>query len=268
MRHHTRHRFCAQALLWAALLAPRPAPADSIAINPSADTTLIQVAPDRNNGAEAWVNAGTTQNFTRNRGLFKFDIAGLIPAQSVINSVTLVLEVTRQPRDGFNPSSYGLYRMLSSWGEGDKFAIDNNGGMGAPASTDNTEATWTHRFFPDIPWAAPGGAPGIDFSTTVSQEQFIFGVGQSPYTFPSSPEMVEDAQLWLDHPESNFGWMLLSQAESTDFTARRFGSKDGDFPPYLFVDYTVVPEPGTVALGMLALAVVFIARRRRSAASR
>ena len=235
--------------------------ADVISLTPARDTTLIEVAPDRNNGGEAWVNAGTTQNFTRNHGLFLFDIAAQIPAFSVINSVALIIEVTRQPRDGFSPSSFGLHRMLSSWGEGNKIAIDNNGGMGAPASTDNTEATWTHRFSPGIPWAAPGGAPGVDYDFAISADQFIYGVGDSPYTFGSTAEMVADAQVWLDHPQANFGWMLKGESEGTDFTARRFGSRDSPFPPVMLVDYTPVPEPGTLALGAVALVAVFVARR-------
>lgn len=250
------------AVLALACLLPAFAWADSVTLIPIADTTLIEITTDRNNGAEAWVNSGTTQNFTKNRGLFKFDIAAHVPAFSVINSVTLLIEVTRQPGDGLNPSNFGLHRMLTSWGEGDKVALDNNGGMGAPASTDNTEATWSHRLFPGIPWAAPGGAPGVDYAIELSADQFIYGVGDSPYTFGSTADMVADAQYWLDNPLSNFGWMLKSQAEATDFTARRFGSRESIFPPTLLVDYTVVPEPGTLSLGMLALATLFAVRQR------
>jgi len=50
--------------------------ADSAVLTSVADTTLIETAPDYNLGGALIVNAGTTQNFTRNRGLFRFDPTG------------------------------------------------------------------------------------------------------------------------------------------------------------------------------------------------
>ena len=76
-----------------------------------ADTTLSESYPDNNLGGLTHVAAGTTQNVTRNRGLFRFDIAGAVPAGSQIQSAALVLEVTLAPSDGvpfadFESASY------------------------------------------------------------------------------------------------------------------------------------------------------------------
>src|SRR6185295_5558731 len=99
------------------------------------DTTLIEIQPDHNNGGEAWFISGTTQNSTRNRGLFQWDLSDIIPVGAIILSVELTLDVTKIPGCGIANSSFSLYRMLRPWGEGDKVAIDNSGGQGAPAST-------------------------------------------------------------------------------------------------------------------------------------
>ena len=90
-----------------------------VTLNPSHDTSLIQVQPDRNNGAEAWFLAGTTQNGTLNRGLIQFDFTGVLPPNAVITSVNLSLDVTRVPGCGSAFSSFSLHRLLVSWGEGD-----------------------------------------------------------------------------------------------------------------------------------------------------
>jgi hypothetical protein len=63
-------------------------------LSSSADTTLSENWPSNNFGGMSFVNAGTTQNLTRNRGLYKFDVAGVIPAGSLIRTVSLVLENT------------------------------------------------------------------------------------------------------------------------------------------------------------------------------
>src|SRR5438067_3431475 len=54
--------------------------------------------------------------------------------------------------------------------------------------------------------------------------------------------MAADLQLWLDNPQTNFGWILIGQDESVKFTARRFYShEDSNFPPSLTLEY--IPPP-------------------------
>lgn len=74
-----------------------PARADSISVQPAADATLIEFAPDNNMEAVTFFNAGTTAVGTRNRGLMFFDLGTLIPVGAIITSVELHLDVVAQP---------------------------------------------------------------------------------------------------------------------------------------------------------------------------
>jgi hypothetical protein len=210
--------------------------AATVTFTPAADTTLIQVSPNNNNGGQAWFDAGTTQNGTLNRGLFKFDLTS-IPTNAVIRSASVVLIVVHQPRDGNADAPFGLYRMLRTWGEGTNVNLQNPG-QGSPATAG--EATWNYRFYSTNAWSSPGGVIGVDYSGVESSFQFVYGVGQSPYSFDTTPEMVGDVQTWVSNPESNCGWMLLCDDESTPFTARRFASReDPNNAPVLQLDYIV-----------------------------
>jgi hypothetical protein len=182
--------------------------------------------------------------------LLQFDIGSAIPAGAQISAATLTLEVVRRPADGFEAALFGLHRVLRPWGEGVAVPIDNPGGLGAPALPN--DATWTHRFAFSERWSAPGGAPDVDYNQTFSSSAFIYDV--DVYEFEGTLDMIGDVQLWLNNPESNFGWMLMTETENLPFTARRFASRDdpNGGGPVLTVEFTVVPEPATMTLWLLA----------------
>lgn len=228
------------AALAALCLLANPARAAWVTNVPSADTSLIELAPTNNNGAQAWVLAGRIQNdFYRNRGLFKFNFSNL-PSNSVILSAAAVLQVTRVPAEAPANATFGLRRMLRPWGEGNKFAdIGQPPGHGQPATAG--EATWLCAFHPTNLWSTPGGAEGQDFSAIESSFQFISDLGT--YRFDSTPELVADVQDWVANPASNYGWMLICNAEDTIWNARRFGSReDPDACPTLEIEYLVPPR--------------------------
>jgi hypothetical protein len=213
-------------------------------ITSSADTTLSENWPTNNLGAVPFANSGTTQNFTKNRALFKFDVAGAVPPTARITSASLTLEVVRKPQDGYNFADFSLHRVLVDWGEGNKITPTNSPNAGTGSAATTNEATWFYRFaFTSNAWTIPGGAATNDYSPVVSSFQTVYSLGDSPYTWYSTPAMVADVQFWLNNPQSNFGWLLLCQSEASDFTARAFGSREnGNYAPQLAIEYVIPPR--------------------------
>jgi len=245
--------------LWSWSLSSACAAA-SVTIAPAADTALLQAFPSNNFGGMSWLNSGTTQNFTTNRGLLKFDVAAHVPRGAQILSASLVVEVVGQPVDGDAPNSFELRRMLRDWGEGNKTGFPPS--LGAPAT--EGEANWTHHFaLTTNEWATPGGQAGVDFSSIASIDTFVYGVSFSPYTFDSTPHTVANVQTWLDDPAANFGWMLLSASEELDFTARRFASREDALrAPALTIEY-FAPRIDSIVVSNHVAAIRFITEAGR-----
>jgi len=228
------------ALCWAATPAAR---ADTVTLSPVADTTLYETTPNNNLGATPNVIAGTTAGNAgqpyRNRALIRFDIADRIPAGAVITAASLKLTVVKIPSVPAD-SAFELHRLLKSWNEGNK---DTNAGEQATTG----EATWLSRFFLLPGWTTPGGNPGADFSTNASAATFVTGLGS--YTFDSGSNLIADLQFWLDNTNTDFGWMLVSQDEATESTARRFASREDPVnAPTLAIEFVPPPLIGEVSL--------------------
>src|SRR5205085_9259809 len=67
----------------------------------------------------------------------------------------------------------------------------------------------------------------------------VLVTGFGTYSFNSTSQLIGDVQSWVNAPASNFGWLLLSENESTPRTARRLGTReDPAHIPVLIVDYT------------------------------
>jgi hypothetical protein len=228
-------------LILAVAVAPR-GQCGSVVVTPVADTMLVQAAPANNAGGLHWVNAGSNRTGERNRGLFKFDIAGNIPSQAHITAAALSLALTGIPIDGYAVAYFDLHRLLRDWGEGNKNPAGSPG-QGLPATTN--EATWLSPFaLTTNSWFTPGAAAIADYAPAISASQIVYDDIQSPYTFPDPAAdpapMIADIQMWLDNPATNFGWIFICESEGTPSTARRFGSReDPNFPPQLMIQYLV-----------------------------
>ncbi len=254
------------AVIASVFVSGHSAVADSITLTSCADTTLLEVVPDNNDGGMPFFNCGTTQNGTRNRGLVKFDIAGNLPLNCKITWAYLVLNVTHHSSAGLDIPYFELHRLLRDWGEGTN-TFDPNGSVGQGAPATLGEATWNDRFaLTSNHWASPGGAAGIDYVTNITASQIIFTENQSPYYFSNNisdaPLLVADVQTWLDRPATNFGWMILCNDESVDFTARRIASREGDpfLAPQLYIEYLPPPKIDNVVQTNQQLNLYFTAR--------
>lgn len=201
---------------------------DEITIGAQKDNTLYESdTGDTSNGVGSYFFAGSTMNGDIRRGVIAFDIAGNIPAGSTINSVTLMLNLSRTMT---GDETVALHRLLEDWGEGTSNA-DANEGMGAPAT--EGDATWIHTFFDTQLWTTAGGS----FDSTVSGSTVVGAIG--PYSWGSTAQMVADVQGWLDDPSSNFGWILIGD-EANTMTAKRFDSLQNSNAanrPMLTIDY-------------------------------
>ena len=214
-------------------------PGATVTLIPSADATLIEIVPDNSMGAAAYFTAGTTQNGPRNRAVLKFDIASAIAAGSKITAVSLTVDAIKQSREAPAGASYGLHRLLRSWGEGNNLA-ESQPGLGSPAGPN--DATWNARFFPTNRWAQPGGAEGTDYLAQVTSTVIVDLL--DVYQFDNTFELIAEIQFWLDHPDQNFGWLLKGESEEIRFTARQFASREYADPalaPQLAVEF--IPPP-------------------------
>ncbi|MDZ4851187.1 MAG: DNRLRE domain-containing protein [Pirellulaceae bacterium] len=217
------------------------------------DNTIFSENGGLSNGAGEYLFSGRTNSGGPvRRGLIKFDIAGQIPAGSVITSATLGLKLVN-PRIT-NTATINTHRVTSNWGQGTSKALGEEGGGIAATPGD---ATWTESLFGSTNWGAIGGdfVPGVSASQSVSTNAL--------YQW-SSPGLTADVQSFLDNGGSNFGWILIGN-ESVNLTAKRFGSSEnlvaGD-RPFLKVEFTAVPEPSSAFLLGCSAIPIFLRRRR------
>jgi hypothetical protein len=225
-----------------------------VTVGAAADNTLYEdSAGSLSNGAGQYIFAGRTSLNAVRRAVIRFDVAAAIPPGSVVQGVTLRLNMSR----GISSlSAVSLHRALRAWGEGTSDALDEEGiGIGATPG----DATWLHTFFPDQFWTIAGG----DFAAASSAATPVSVTGV--YTW-SSAAMVADVQAWLDDPGANFGWFILGDEEQFP-SAKRFDSRQHPEPanrPALTITY--VPSPGASLLLLAGAAAATPLRRRRWAA--
>ena len=226
--------------------------ADSVTLTSTGDTAIAEKWPNNNAGGNPEFVAGSNLGGQHSRGLVKFNVAGQIPSNATIQSVTLTMTVVQQPISPAD-STFDLHRVLVDWGEGTGTSPAD---AGRPAVTG--EATWNHRLYPSAAWSSAGAAAPVDFSNTVSASKFIQGL--AAYTFTSTPQLVADVQQWLTNPSSNLGWILISEAEATDGTHKAFASRESSAnnKPTLVVQYVVPVAPTIKSIQRVGSTIQFV----------
>jgi len=216
----------------------------TVTLSPVKDNTLYEDNSGAlSNGAGSYLFSGKTNDNLIRRALLQFDVAALIPAGSVIESVELTLNVSKSATSN---QEIAVHRVINDWGEGASNASSNEG-QGASSMTG--DATWIHTFMATGTWTAPGG----DFQSTASATASVGSTG--PVTWVSTQNLVSDVQHWVDHPAENFGWLLKGN-ESSIKTAKRFDAKEHPTPsnrPALHVTYspsTAVANEGVPPLSL------------------
>ena len=214
-----------------------------VILNPNQDNSIY--SETNNSNATGGLFAGRNNQGNLRRSLLEFDLSS-IPSGAIVNSVSLDLIQTKHGAAS-SAESFDLHRLLKAWGEG----TSNGTGQGGPSTPG--DATWNFSQFSTttpVSWTLPGG----DFAATSGTASI--GIADNiAYTFSSQPGMVTDVQNWLSTPASNFGWILKAANETINRDARSFGSRESAVnTPKLTVNFTAVPEPGSLfLLGVTAL---------------
>ena len=231
----------ALALLSAWSLLPQAAGGATVQVVASRDNTLYEDEDGAlSNGAGTYLFVGNTSQtdpgLDTRRALVRFDLAGVVPAGSVVTAATLTLYVSRAPSSA--AFSVSVHRLLADWGEAGSNDAQNEGN-GAPA--EHGDASWLYTFYDHDTWATPGG----DFAAAASATTAVGPPAQS-YAW-SSPQLRADVQAWVDAPGANFGWLVRGD-ESAARTSKRFNSREdtssaGARRPRLSLTFT--PPAGT-----------------------
>jgi len=216
----------------AIVLAPI-AVADVVVLTATRDNSIFDNG--NSNGVGNAIFSGRTGGFGGEivqRGLVAFSVAEGVPATARVVSASIKLTLIQTSAMGVT-AGYALHRLDSLWGEG---TSSSPGGNGAPPTPG--DATWANTFYPDLLWTTMGG----DFSADVSSSQTVTSQ-LGAYTWGSTPQLVADVQSMLDFPTLDFGWALIGD-EATPFSAKKFGSKDGEdasIYPKLTIEFVPCP---------------------------
>lgn len=240
MQRHTgrfqRHALGIAALCWSGCIAPEgidaPQPDAQVevgsvtqglvtAFTPDRDTTLYDITPGNNNGASALLYVGRAGNGGgTHRGLIRFNVSSL--ANATVSAASLTLTQPAQVGPTWVSSTFALYRVSQTWGEGTASSGHTGtacAGAGASWNTSNCSTGWTNG------GPTTGGAISTDVTGTSTGALVFTG-------------LATQVQNWADGTHSNFGFLVRTLSEGTDFTARKFHSRTGTTPPSLSVTFT------------------------------
>ncbi len=190
------------------------------------------------------------------RALLRFDLAA-VPFGAEILQVQLEAFMVRVRE----PQALALHRVTAAWSEGP--ANGGDAGVGAPAQAG--DCTWSHRRWPDQPWASRGG----DYLLSASGSTEVGG-WPAPVVWTTTPALVDDVQRWVDDPGSNHGWLMIGTESGTQ-NASRLASRHHPSPsarPRLRLTWRLpapdaqVPLPGW-AVALLGGAVAAALLRKR-----
>lgn len=180
------------------------------------DTTIFQDLPANAGGGITGIFSGTIRTSFLRRALIAVDLTA-IPTDAVVVSARLEMVVERSGGN-FGDIAYGLHRLQRDWGEGEAGIPGEPGGLGDAAAAG--DATWTDSHYLADTWDSPGGDFAPAPSATANAGQ------QGATVLWESTELAADVQAWVAHPESNFGWAIITPEEGVIQRVKKFSSSE------------------------------------------
>src|SRR5215203_1980012 len=97
-------------------LFSRPASAATVTIAASKDSSIFESDSNASGGGAPGIHSGTNGMGSRRRGLIAFDVAGVMPASSVITSAQLTMYLGNTSNE--TAATIELHKVTRDWGEG------------------------------------------------------------------------------------------------------------------------------------------------------
>lgn len=217
MRHSNHYAFAFIALLLTTRIQ-----AATVRILASKDNSIFESDSSASAGGAPGIHTGANNSGAFRRGLIAFDVAGTVPAGSLITSAQLTMYLGNASTT--NTAAVELHKVTKDWGEGTAGSFSvliSGGGSGFPA--EQGDATWSHAKFGSVAWINPGAAG--DFIATASATSLVTGPINTAFTWNSTAATVSDVQAWLDSPATNYGWLLINVEEATPRSIKAFYSR-------------------------------------------
>jgi hypothetical protein len=236
-----------------------PVQANTLLLNVTEDTFLNQAGGHFSNSGGSTVNyMGSGNNYT---SLLRFDLSGLgALAGATINSVSLNLTSAGGTAV---TQSFFVYQMAAAnfdWVEGSGNFSD--GVLGA--SNDYKNNIGAVGWASGTPFYFTNDIRAGNVETTPLYYDYIANlVSGSTYSFALSNSMITD---WLGNSAMASAGLVYATDNLGSF-AGFYSSEyaNAAFRPTLLVNYTAVPEPGSLALGGVGLMALMVFHLRRKA---
>ncbi len=192
-------------------------------------------------------------------GLMRWDLSSLAGQYSAINSITLTY---------FDDSSYET--GTNGGGEATVFALKP-----ANAAWVENDVTWNNQVQGGaMAWAGSGGAStaGVDYDSTPLCDYLYVANGPAIYktitlSGHAGLSLTDLVDQWSGDQANNAGYLFRSNTEGSTYTYDYLhvnGKENATLAnrPMLTIDYTPVPEPAMLGLGLMVAAALL--RRRRA----
>lgn len=203
------------------------ASSSTIVITAGQDGTIYEESTGNGSGGNIQMVAGNAASTTptavgKRRALMEFDVASNVPTGATVTAASLQLQCTfTAVTNPIGSRDFDLHRLTSAWTEG----TTNTGSAGIGSAANPGDVTWAESTSGTTSWTTPGG----DFSGTVSATRSVNALGS--YTWASTSNMVTDAQLWLNTPANNHGWILTGEESPTTIrSVKWFGTQNNTTP--------------------------------------
>ena len=190
------------------------------------DTTIFSEGGLSNGGGDHVFTGLTNQDALR-RTLIAFDLSE-IPEGATIASAVLTFRVS-QVQVNARDATINAHRLSSDWGEG---TVDAAGQEGRGATSRDGDATWDDNFQGESSWETPGG----DFDSEASGTG-VAGNAGSVLTI-AGEGLAADVQSWIDNPDGNFGWILVSDGQARRYNSSNNENVDEGLHPRLTITFT------------------------------